>query len=245
MLKLHPSLSLKTLESHMVQVEGGTFEMGGESGLLSAKPIHTVRLDNFEICRYPVNQQLWYEVMGGNPVELRFENRNRPVERISWGDINGQFLPALRKKSGDDSYCLPTEAQWEFAARGGKFQEREKAYTYPGSNYLKEVGWYNKNSFSETNLLGCKRPNALGLFGMSGNVWEWCQDWYASEYYKECEKKGIVQNPGGPETGSSRVVRGGSWGSADYSCRVSVRDLIDPLIRVILFGFRLCRYSPR
>ena len=224
--------------------------MGGESGLLSAKPIHTVRLDNFEICRYPVSQQLWYEVMGENPEELMFENRNRPVERISWDDINDQFLPALRDKTGDNSYCLPTEAQWEFAARGGKWRAKRRAenvlsFAYSGSNNLKEVGWFNRNSYSETNLLSYKRPNALGIYGMSGNVWEWCQDWYVREYYKECEKKGIVQNPQGPKNGSSRVVRGGSWNFDLAYCRVSDRASDDPDYRSYFIGFRLCRYSPR
>ena len=136
MLQLQETLCLANLDQKMVRVEGGTFDMGGESSWASAKPIHTVRLDNFEICRYPVSQQLWYEVMGGNPAELRFENRNRPVERISWDDINGQFLPALRKKAGDNSYCLPTEAQWEYAARGRKMESsgtRKSIYLYPGS----------------------------------------------------------------------------------------------------------------
>ena len=250
MLQLQETLCLANLDQNMVRVEGGTFDMGGESSWASAKPIHTVRLDNFEICRYPVSQQLWYEVMGENPEELKFENRNRPAERVSWEDINNQFLPALRENTGGNSYCLPTEAQWEYAARGGKWRTKRRAekvlsFAFAGSNNLKEVGWYDENSYSETNPLACKRPNSLSLYGMSGNVWEWCQDWYSDTYYGECQEKGVALNPEGPSTGTSRVARGGSWYYNSLNCRVSDRNDVNPLNRDFVFGFRLCRYSPR
>ena len=142
MLQLPPPLSLSTLSQHMVPITGGIFEMGGESVLDNAKPIHKVQLDDFEICRYPVSQQLWCDVMGKNPKELKFENRHRPVERISWDDIQEDFLPILREKTQDPSYCLPSEAQWEYAARGGMYAQ---GFTYSGANQAKEVAWYNAN----------------------------------------------------------------------------------------------------
>ncbi|MEM7511775.1 MAG: SUMF1/EgtB/PvdO family nonheme iron enzyme, partial [Bacteroidota bacterium] len=112
MLKLHPILSLSTLEENMVLIEGGEFDMGGESVFNNAKPIHKVKLDDYELCRYPVSQQLWLEVMGAYPERIKFQNPHRPVERVSWDEIQKEFLPALRKRTRDDSWCLPTEAHW-------------------------------------------------------------------------------------------------------------------------------------
>ena len=251
MLQLPLTLCLANLDQHMVPIEGATFEMGGEG--YQAKPIHSVQLDDFYLCRYPVSQQLWQEVMGDNPEELRFENRHRPVERVSWNDINNQFLPALREKTGDNSYCLPTEAQWEYAARGGKWRAARRevkvpALEYAGSNNPKEVSWYDRNSSSETNLLGCKRPNALGLYDMSGNVREWCQDWFDRDYYQTLKDKygdAPAINPKGPGSGTYRVVRGGSWDNYLNDCRVSDRIGNLPSSRYVNIGFRLCRYLPR
>ena len=231
----------------MVPIEGGGFDMGGESVLKSAMPIHKVRLDDFFLCRYPVSQQLWEEVMGENPEKLNFENRHRPVEGVSWNDITQEFLPRLREKTRGKSYCLPTEAQWEYAARGGKYAV---GTAYAGSNHVKEVAWYRKNSFSETQVIGQKRPNQLGLFDMSGIVREWCQDWLSGSYYQELQQQYGSQpapNPGGPKESefSARVVRGGSWSDNDNSARVSDRDSSYPGFRFDDIGFRLCRYSPR
>ncbi len=256
MLHLLQPLSLSNLEGHMVFIEGGTFEMGYESYLDNANPIHKVQLDDFYLCRYPVSQQLWYEVMGENPEELMFENPHRPVERVSWEDIEERFLPVLREKTGIRDYGLPTEAQWEYAARGGKYRQThvglpasEKVdYPYSGSDHLKEVAWYDDNSYQETLPVSLKRPNQLGLYDMSGNVFEWCQDWYDWDYYQTLKDQygnRPAPNPTGPETGSSRVVRGGSWDINTYNSRVSYRNSTHPYLRYSLIGFRLCRYTAR
>ncbi len=238
---LPDTLCLANLAQHMLPIEGGVFERGSDES------IHTIQLDNFELCRYPVSQQLWYEVMGKTPDELYFQNPHRPVERVSWDDISQEFLPALREKTGIPDYCLPTEAQWEYAARGGKC--RTPDYRFSGSEAVKEVAWYDDNSFGETQPTGLKRPNSLGLYDMSGNLWEWCQDWYARDYYESLVDPFGNQpavNPTGPEHGDRRVVRGGSWYINDHDSRVANRVSNSPLYRYSsLIGFRLCRYSAR
>jgi len=245
MLALAQPLNLANLNQHMVYVQGGTFEMGGESWNNNAKPVHPVQLSDFELCRYPVSQQLWQEVMGDNPEELKFENRHRPVEPVSWNDITQHFLPRLREKTGDNTYCLPTEAQWEYAARGGKYAV---GTTFAGSNHLKEVAWYDGNAFSETQVIGQKRPNTLGLYDMSGNVFEWCQDRYEGNYYQTLVDQygsSPAPHPEGPEEGTERVVRGGSWFYDVNFARVSDRFFGNPPYRSSYIGFRLCRYLPR
>lgn len=135
-------------------------------------------------------------------------------------------------------YHLPTEAEWEYAARGGPHWQDN--FTYAGSNKLKEVGWYEKNSHQETKPVGLKQPNSLGLFDMSGNVWEWCQDWWDKGYYQQCVAKGTVKNPFGAAKGSDRVRRGGGWYHAPRGCRVACRNRWLPESRINSFGFRLC-----
>ena len=220
MLSLHPPLSLATLESHMVFVEGGTFTRD-----MGRRKVH-IQIKDFEICRFQVNQQLWYDVMGEHPKELKFENKHRPPGRVSWNEIQKDFLPTLIIKTGANNYCLPTGDQWEYAARGGKTrsespEKKVPTFWYSGSNHLKEVGWYNENSFFETNLLGCKRPNALGLFDMSGNVFE----------------RSVNDS-----SQSSQYILGGAWYSNPYPCQVSDRLGVSQDHRV---GFRLCRKLPR
>ena len=134
------------------------------------------------------------------------------------------------------SYRLPTEAEWEYAARGGN---KSKGYKYAGSNKLKEVAWYWENSHDETKDVGLKFPNELGLYDMSGNVWEWCQDWYSKEYYEECQKEGTVINPAGPKNGVYRVLRGGGWSNTPQYCRCTNRNLNPPEYRINNVGFRL------
>ena len=248
MLTLTPTLNLDNLASHMIFVKGDTFKMGSND-YSNERPIHKVHLDDYYLCRYPVSQQLWYEVMESDPEELMFQHPHRPVERVSWEDITNKFLTRLGEKTGKSAYCLPTEAEWEYAARGGmyrnKFQSENLAnnYTYAGSDVLKEVAWNRENSYRETHPIALKRPNQLGLYGMSGNVFEWCQDRYDEDYYQQLKDQygnRPLPNPKGPEEGDSKVVRGGSWIDFDINSRVSNRNLNRPSGRSFGIGFRLC-----
>ncbi|MCI5140546.1 MAG: formylglycine-generating enzyme family protein [Candidatus Electrothrix sp. ATG1] len=133
-------------------------------------------------------------------------------------------------------FRLPTEAEWEYAARGGIYSQ---GYTYAGSDRLKQVGWYEDNSDDQTHEVGQLLANELGLHDMSGNVWEWCQDWFDDEYYKKCHKRGVVENPQGPETGSLRVLRGGSYFGSSVYCRPVYRNRSAPGDRGGNVGFRL------
>jgi formylglycine-generating enzyme required for sulfatase activity len=135
-------------------------------------------------------------------------------------------------------YRLPTEAEWEYAARGGK-EGVAQNFKYAGSNKLKEVGWFDTNSHQETKSVGMKAPNILGLYDMSGNMREWCWDWWNADYYEDCAKKGTVKNPLGSDKGGHRVFRGGSWFNDAVICRVSSRYLSTPTFRNITLGFRL------
>lgn len=223
----------------LMHVPGGEFLMGADEADKEAqndeKPAHRVHLDDFYIGRFPVTQDLWQAVMGENP--SNFKGPRLPAETVSWDEISQQFLPRLRELTGA-KYRLPTEAEWEYAARGGPFG-KEEAFRYAGSEVLQQVGWYDENNGEATRDVGLLLPNALGLYDMSGNVWEWCADWYSREYYEECENQGAVHHPQGPENGSRRVLRGGSWyRSAEY-CRVSRRGGNDPDFRNYNLGFRV------
>ena len=212
----------------MVYVEGGTFTMGAtsEQGDSNEKPAHSVTLDGYYIGKYEVTQKLWKAVMGSNPSD--FKGDNLPVENVSWDDVQ-EFLRKLNAMTGKN-YRLPTEAEWEFAAHGGN---SSRGYKYSGSNSVGSVAWYNGNSGDRTHAVGTKSPNELGIYDMSGNVEEWCLDWYGS--YSSSPQR----NPKGPNSGSNRVYRGGSWFYYDGSCRVSNRsgDASDCCRKDI--GFRL------
>ncbi len=215
----------------MVYVEGGTFTMGctseqGGDCYNDEKSTHQVTISSFYIGKYEVTQAQWKEIMGSNPGS--FKGDNLPVENVSWNDVQ-EFIRKLNAKTGK-TYRLPTEAEWEFAARGGN---QSRHYQYSGSNTLGDVAWYYDNSGSKTHAVGSKRPNELGIYDMSGNVWEWCSDWYG-DY-----SSGSQTNPKGPNSGSSRMYRGGSWyGSAEF-CRVANRGYYDPDFRYCSIGFRL------
>ena len=225
-----PKVSLDDIMRNMVYVEGGTFTMGATSEQKKPdddeKPTHRVSLSSFYIGKYEVTQALWKAVMGSNP--SRFEGDNQPVERVSWNDCQ-TFLRKLNAMTGKN-FRLPTEAEWEFSARGGNWS---RGYQYSGSNVLSDVAWYADNSGMKTHNVGTKAPNELGIYDMSGNVWEWCQDWYG-DYHGYSQT-----NPTGPSCGANRVYRGGSWGSGAWLCRMAFRDNYTPGSRGNGLGLRL------
>ena len=184
-------------------------------------------LSDFHIGKHEVTQGLWEEVMGGNP-SYNKAGDNYPVEGVSWEDCQG-FIERLNNRTGLN-FRLPTEAEWEYAARGGK---KSEGYKYAGSDGLDEVGWYGDNSGKHTHPVGKKKPNELGLHDMSGNVWEWCQDWYGG-YEDEAQR-----DPTGPRFGGYRVLRGGSGWSYAGHCRVSYRCHFVPVFRHDSRGLRL------
>ena len=216
-----------TNSGEMVLVKGGTFKMGSNESD-DEKPIHTVTVGDFYIGKYEVTQKEWEALMGSNPSQ--FKGANLPVENVNWNDIQ-EYIQKLNSKTGK-KYRLPTEAEWEYAARGGN---QEQKYKYSGSNSIDEVAWYDGNSNRQTHEVGQKQPNELGIYDMSGNVWEWCSDWYDANYYKNSPSK----NPQGPSSGGSRVLRGGSWYDFDNYCRSSYRSYSYPDYRNYNLGFRL------
>lgn len=218
----------------LVFIKGGTFLMGSNDGGDNEKPVHTVTLSDFYICKYEVTQALWESIMGFNP--SNFKGANLPVENVSWNDIQ-EFLNKLSKKTGK-IFNLPTEAQWEYAAGGGANNRTKYAGTN-SENSLKDYAWISDNSNNTTHPVGSKKPNGLGLYDMSGNVWERCSDWYGDNYYANSPQN----NPQGVGTGSYRVLRGGGWNGFASDCRVSDRYGFSPDYRNSSFGFRLVRVS--
>ncbi|MCQ2313870.1 MAG: formylglycine-generating enzyme family protein [Bacteroidales bacterium] len=231
----------------MIAVDGGTFTMGGTSeqgsDAESDETTHSVTLGDYYIGKFEVTQELWEAVMGSNP--SYFKGSNLPVEQVSWDDCQ-TFIRKLNSLTGAN-FRLPTEAEWEYAARGGN---RSKGYKYSGSNNISDVAWFwensgdrvlsgvwdydeIKNNNCRTHSVGTKSPNELGIYDMSGNVWEWCQDWYGSY------SSGSQTNPQGPSSASNRVIRGGSWYNDAGSCRVSYRDYFTPDDRDNDLGLRL------
>ena len=215
----------------MVEVRGGTFRMGatseqGSDAWGGEKPVHSVTLSSYYIGKTEVTQALWKAVMGSNP--SKFIGDNLPVEMVSWDDCQ-EFIRELNALTGQN-FRLPTEAEWEFACRGGN---NSRGYKYSGSNNLGSVAWYDGNSGNKTHPVGTKAPNELGIYDMSGNVWEWCADWYG-DY-----SSGAQTNPTGPYGGSGRVGRGGSWDFNVRICRSSLRIHSDPTDRNINLGLRL------
>ena len=225
------SAELNKLINNMVYVAGGTFTMGatseqGSDAFDNESPTHSVTLSSYYICKYEVTQALWRAVMGNNP--SNFKGDNLPVECVSWDDCQ-TFINRLNSYTGRN-FRLPTEAEWEFAARGGNYSRH---YKYSGSNYISDVAWYDGNSSNRTHPVGTKQANELGLYDMSGNVWEWCSDWYGS--YSSYSQN----DPTGPNSGSDRVLRGGSWCDGASYCRSSYRYYNSPGYRNINLGFRL------
>jgi formylglycine-generating enzyme required for sulfatase activity len=224
------TFTVKGVTFTMIPVKGGTFSMGATAEQSNPendeKPVHQVTLSNYYIGETEVTQALWTAVMGENP--SKFKGDNRPVEQVSWKDCQ-TFISKLNALTGKN-FRLPTEAEWEYAARGGS---KSRGYQYSGSNNLSSVAWYDDNSGSQTHDVKAKSPNELGIYDMSGNVWEWCQDWYGS--YSSTS----VTNPTGDWSGSLRVIRGGSWYNYARGCRSADRRNSAPGWRDNILGLRL------
>ena len=222
----------------MILVEGGSFMMGShstEADRQNDEHQHQVSVSSFYMSRYQVTQAQWRAVMNTDP--SYFKGDSLPVEQVSWEDIQ-VFLQKLNKKT-KQKFRLPTEAEWEYAARGG---QQSKGFIYAGSDKLEEVGYYDRNSTNQMHPVGRKKPNELGIYDMSGNVFEWCQDWYDNSYYKNSPDN----NPTGPTSGTYRVLRGGSWSIFAQGCRVAARYNIAPNYRNSSIGFRLvCELKPK
>ena len=226
------TFTVNGVEFKMVRVSGGTFQMGatseqGSDADSDEEPVHSVTLSDYYIGQTQVTQELWQVVMGNNPSEFRGDNQ-RPVENVSWIDCQ-KFIEKLNWLTGKD-FRLPTEAEWEYAARGGN---KSRGYKYSGSNNPDAVAWYYHNSGGKTHPVAQKQANELGLYDMSGNVYEWCKDWYGG-YSSNSQN-----NPTGASTGSYRVLRGGSWNSGARYVRVSYRGNYTPDDRYYMRGLRL------
>lgn len=204
---------------------GATKEQGSDAWD-DEKPAHQVTLSDYYIGETQVTQALWKSVMGNNPSYSKGDNL--PVEQVSWGDAQ-EFIKKLNGVTGR-TFRLPTEAEWEYAARGGKKSNR---YRYSGSYNIDEVAWYDGNSRGKTHPVKEKMANELGLYDMSGNVREWCNDWFG-DYSSDAQT-----NPQGPDEDSCRVLRGGSWGDYAKICRVSYRYCRTPMRHSSYVGFRL------
>ena len=248
------TIVVKGVEFNMIKVEGGTFRMGATSeqdiDAYDEKPVHSVTLSDYYIGETEVTQELWQAVMGSNPSEFKGNNQ-RPVDNVSWNDCQ-EFIKELNQLTGK-KFRLPTEAEWEYAARGGKYSN-DYVYKYSVSNNADEVAWYCQNSGDKylswewnhdnsyesiiennckTHPVKTKKANELGLYDMSGNVWEWCNDWYGS--YQSNSRT----NPTGPSEGEYRVLRGGSWDFFVGFVRVSFSSICTPDHRNYNFGLRL------
>ena len=231
------TITVNGVSFKMVPVESGTFMMGataeqGDDAYNDEKPAHEVTLSSFYIGQTEVTQALWQAVMGNNPSYFP-DDPNRPVEMVSWNDCQA-FITQLNQMTGKQ-FRMPTEAEWEYAARGGN---KSQGYKYSGSNDIDAVAWYEDNSDAMSHVVGTKAPNELGLYDMTGNVWEWVQDWYA-RYTAEAQV-----DPTGPETGNKRVFRGGSWYSSARYSRVSYRDVENMTNSYNRLGLRLVLDNP-
>ena len=231
----------------MVLVKGGCFEMGDTfgDGDDDEKPVHEVCVDDFFMGKYEVTQGQWEDVMVSNPSKFK-NGRNFPVEKVSWNDV-WKFIKKLNRKAGKN-YRLPTEAEWEYAARSGGKKEKYAGFSgesdlYPYANFCDNNCEYSNKTkgqndgYENTSPVGSYKPNGLGLYDMTGNVWEWCSDWYDKDYYSNSPRK----NPQGTSSGSLHVFRGGSWYNESRNLRASDRYLIWPGLRYYFLGFRLAR----
>jgi sulfatase modifying factor 1 len=233
---------------NMILVQGGPFLMGSKDGGSGERPAHQVALNNFYIGKFEVTQEEWCAIMGKNP--SFWVGAKSPVESINWYEAveycnqrsRMEGLTPCYSGNGDsmicnfeaDGYRLPTEAEWEYASRGGATSGN---YKYSGSDNLDEVGWYTKNSTFKNEPVGQKKANELGIHDMSGNLWEWCWDWYDREFYK----KSPYQNPHGPSSGLRRVMRGGCTINSEEFVQTTYRGCSKPNYLSRSLGLRLVR----
>lgn len=217
-------------------VPAGCFQMGDRlgNGNDDERPVHEVCVARFYIGKFEVTQDQYQAIMAGNPSRF-IGGKLFPVEQVSWNDAQ-EFISRLNKRTGRN-YRLPTEAEWEYAARSGGKNE-----IFAGSSEPHSVAWYWQyhDDVYSTKEVGSKRANGLGIHDMSGNVWEWCSDWYAGDYYQTSSPN----NPAGPSSGSTRVARGGGWNNHPWHMRVSFRAHYPPDRRIINVGFRLVHSVP-
>lgn len=225
-----------SFEQNLVLVEGGSFLMGQSDPNVACagctkdeQPKHKVTLGTFYISKYEITELEWEAIMGDKP-SYDEGCDNCPVDGVSWNDVQ-LFIKKLNEKTGL-KFRLPTEAEWEFAARGGN---KSKGFVFSGSNNYQDVAWCSLKSDKRKRPVGQKQANELGIFDMSGNVWEWCSDFYDSKYYAECP----AVNPTGPDSGKDRVLRGGSWYNQSNDSRVTARYRFFPSFRTNANGFRL------
>ena len=223
------SISIGGVSFKMIEVEGGSFIMGATPHRdgFDESPTHRVTLSTFYLGETEVTQELWQAVMGSNPSQ--FSGQKRPVEQVDWNDCQ-VFITKLNALTGRQ-FRLPSEAEWEFAARDGKKIRLYRKYS--GFHIIDYVAWYSGNSNNQTQEVAQRKPNDLGIYDMSGNVREWCQDWYGE--YDSSEQT----NPTGPASGVYRVNRGGSWWDSADECRLRYRTYDKPLFSSPMVGLRL------
>ena len=212
-----------------VWIPGGCFRMGRTNGYVNERPVHEVCVDGFWMGKYEVTQTQWGAVMGSNP--SHFRGGRNPVENVSWNDTQ-DFIYRLNSR-GNGLFRLPTEAEWEYAARSGGRDE-----IYSGGSDVDQVAWYIENSESKTHPVGGKAPNGFNLYDMSGNVWEWCQDWYVKDAYANHHGANPVSND---SVSGKRIVRGGNWACKAIYVRCALRARLSPDDRFGTNGFRIVR----
>ena len=223
------SISLNdSVKLEIVFVEGGSFKMGNDEGKKDARPAHDVILNDFYIGKFELTQEQWVTVTGYNPSEA--ECMKCPVNNMVWEQLQ-EMIIILNAKMGRN-FRLPTEAEWEYAAQGGKLT---KGYTYSGSNKIEDVGWLKPNGENRQHEVGLLKPNELGLYDMNGNAWELCEDWYDKKFYRRSPK----YNPINKQKAKYRVARGASWMSPDQYCEKHFRNTDHPHHKRGNGGFRL------
>jgi formylglycine-generating enzyme required for sulfatase activity len=231
MFELHGTPNNK-IEIQFESITGGYFNMGSRDGDEDARPSHKVTIGDFSIGKYEVTQEQWFKIMGYNP-SVHVNCPDCPVDNVTYNEVI-KFIEKLNKQTSGYYYRLPTEAEWEYVAN---MKTANASFLYSGGNSIDAVAWYVANSAGSTHSVGKKSPNNLGIFDMSGNVAEWCLDYYSPLYYRS--STGI--NPQGPASGRSRVIRGGSWNQAASLCRVYSRSYEDPGYKSSNIGFRLVK----